>query len=133
VWRGRFRVVGTTVVVGALLGFVLAGCGSSSPKLSSHDQAALKRIGALLATFRGLEAQISADTIAGSRVSSRSQYIRIERPRIEQLGSTAQQLRHEVSSLDDSKITGLYAPLADAVDKEANDLTLFLNASTLAV
>jgi hypothetical protein len=120
-------VLGLCVLIGA------AGCGSSQNTrttqrtLSAHDQAALKQIDRLLSSFRKREGEVGADTIAGSKIRSRSQYIRTEKPRIDQLSRTAQRLRLAVGFLDDTHLATLYTPLAEALDQEAGHLQLFLN------
>jgi hypothetical protein len=79
--------VASVLVLGMAVG--VEGCGCSGPALSRHDQAAFKRIDGIVSSFRHLEAEISADTIGGSKVRSRSEYVRRERPRIEELNRTA--------------------------------------------
>lgn len=124
--KGLASVLGLCLLIGA------AGCGSSQSTssqrtLSAHDQAALKEINSLTSSFLQLEREVGADTIAGSKIRSRSQYIRTEKPRIDKLNRTVQQLRLAVGSLDDTHLAALYTPLAEATDQEAGDLQLFLN------
>jgi hypothetical protein len=119
-------VLGLCLLTGA------AGCGSSQSAssqrtLSAHDQDSLKQINNLVSSFLKLESQVGADTIAGSKIRSRTQYIGTEKPRVDELSRTAQRLRLVVSSLDDTHLAALYTPLAEALDQEAGHLRLFLN------
>ena len=119
-------VLGLCLLTGA------AGCGSSQSAssqrtLSAHDKASLRQINNLVSSFRKLEGEVGGDTIAGSKIRSRRQYIGTEKPRIEELSRTAQRLRLAVSSLDDTHLAALYTPLAEALDQEAGHVQLFLN------
>jgi hypothetical protein len=121
------------VVIGVIVGpqkpnsTATAASGSSQRTLSAHDQAALKQINSLTSSVRQLEGKVAGDTIAGSKIRSRSQYIRTEKPRIDKLNRTAQRLRLAVGFLDDVHLAALYTPLAEAIDQEGGDLALFVN------
>lgn len=129
-----------TGLVGLFLMIGAAACGSSPTSgnassqsastqrtLSAHDRASLRRINDLVSSFRKLEGKIAADTIAGSKIHSRSQYVRDDKPRIDKLSRTTQQVRLAVGSLDDTHLAALYTPLAEALDREAGHFQLFLN------
>ena len=62
-----------------------------------------------------------------ARSDPRSQYIRTDKPRIDKLSRTAQQLRLAVGSLDDTHLAARDDPLAEALDQEAEHFQLFLN------
>jgi hypothetical protein len=117
-------------MVAAAAVVALAGCGTSAPRLSPHDEASFTRINGLVATFQGLEGQVATGTVAGSKVNGLAEYARIERPRIKRLDKAARQLRLVVGSLDDRKAAALYTPLAKALDQEARDFESLLTSVT---
>jgi hypothetical protein len=114
--------------VAVIVGLAVSGCGSSTPTLSAHDQATLRKIDPLVTQFRTLEGQIGADSIQGSKVRSRAQYLTTEGPRVDQLSRVAQMVRLDVASFDDVKLASLYDPMAEAFDQEAGDMQMFFNS-----
>ncbi len=112
----------------SVLALGISACGSPQSGLSTHDQTAFKRIDGELSTLTQLEGAINADPIAGTRARKHSQYLASEAPLIGQFRQTAQRLQQDVSSLQDRHATELYIPLVQAVDREANDLKLFLSS-----
>jgi hypothetical protein len=123
------RAPRSVVAIASLLalGIGVAGCGSSARQPSKPDQAALKRIDGLLSTLTRLDGQINDDPVAGIRVRGHSQYVRTQTPLIDQFGRASLQLRQEVASLHDAAAARLYAPLAEAIDRQAGDLKSFVN------
>jgi hypothetical protein len=75
-----------------------------------------------------VEGEVAADTIAGSKIRSRGQFIRVEAPRIDTMNRTTRQIRLFVGDLGDTHLAVLYTPLASALNREVGDLELFLSA-----
>jgi hypothetical protein len=106
----------------------VGGCGSSRRAPPSPDRITLQRVDRLLSTLTQLEGQINIDPVNGTTPRKNAEYVRTETPLIDQFGRTSQALSQQVASLQDAEGARLYAPLAEANDRAAKDLGLFLNA-----
>jgi hypothetical protein len=110
------------------------GLGSNSDTIKAQrtitavrTDTALRRVFALETTFNRLVTAVWKDLIAGSRIKSAADFVRLDAGRIERMGRINSQLQQADASLPDQTLASLDNPIAKAITRESSDFALILN------